>query len=165
MIKGSRVLLLCVAAAGSLLAGCTRPGSADTAAIAEQVRKDATELVADYNAQNAAAAAVWDAPDYVGVFHGTPNVNGPAADEAGMKAAMAATKVLWQIGEPKVTVSKAGDLGIFEVPYTFTMTTPQGASSKESGTWIAIFKRQDDGKMKLWRSIGSDAPLAKGATS
>ena len=165
MRNGTRVALLAAVACATLLTGCTRPGSADSAAIADQVRKDATELVADYNAQNAAAAAAWDAPDYIGVFHGTPNVNGPAADEAGMNAAMAATKGLWQIGEAKVTVSKAGDLGIFEVPYTFTMTTPQGASSKESGTWIAIFKRQDDGKMKLWRSIGSDAPPAKGATS
>src|SRR6185503_9832955 len=108
MRNGTRVALLAAVACATLLTGCTRPGSADTAAVADQVRKDATELVADYNAQNAAAAAAWDAPDYIGVFHGTPNVNGPAADEAGMNAAMAATKVLWQIGEPKVTVSKAG---------------------------------------------------------
>ena len=161
MTDRTRVSLLCLAAAGSLLAGCARHGSADTSAVADQVRKDALALVADYNAQNAAAAAAYDAPDYVGVFHGTPNVNGPAADEAGMKAAMAASKVLWQIGEVKVTVSRAGDVGIFEAPYTFTVTTPQGASSKESGNWIAIFRRQEDGTMKLWRSIGSDIPAPK----
>jgi ketosteroid isomerase-like protein len=138
------------------LAGCNR--QPDTSSVAEQVRKDALALVATYNAQDAHAAAAYDAPDYVGIFHGTPNTNGPAADEAGMKAGMAAAKVHWDIGEPKVTVSRAGDLGIFEAPYTFTITTPNGAASHENGNWIAIFKRQDDGSMKLWRSIGSDTP-------
>jgi ketosteroid isomerase-like protein len=161
MMNRTRVSLLCAVAAASLVAGCAR--HADSSAVADQVRRDALALVADYNAQNATAAAAYDAPDYVGVFHGTPNVDGPAADEAGMKAGMTASKVHWDIGEPKVTVSKAGDLGIFEAPYVFTLTTPQGAVSKETGNWIAIFKRQDNGKMKLWRSIGSDTPSAKPA--
>ena len=74
---------------------------------------------------------------------------------------MAAAKVHWQIGEGKVTVSRSGDLGIFEAPYSFTITTPQGGVSTEAGNWIAIFKRGDDGKLKLWRSIGSDTPQPK----
>jgi hypothetical protein len=37
---------------------------------------------------------------------------------------------------------------------------PQGVT-RETGTWIAIFKRQEDGSMKLWRSIASDTPAAK----
>lgn len=157
--------LLAVAASASMLAACSQ--QADTAAIAAQVRKDALELVADYNAQDAAAAAKWDAPDYVGIFHGTPNTIGPAADEAGMKAGMASAKVHWDIGEGKVTVAKAGDIAFFEAPYTFTLTTPAGIQlSKETGTWIAIFKRQPDRSMKLWRSIGSDTPpLQKAAAA
>jgi ketosteroid isomerase-like protein len=140
-----------------LLAGCSR--QADTATT-EQVRKDALGVVAAYNAQDARAAAAYDAPDYVGVYHGTPNTIGPAADEASMKAQMAAAKVDWQLGADKVTVSKAGDLGVFEAPYTFVITMPQGIT-RETGTWIAIFKRQDDGSMKLWRSIASDTPAPK----
>ena len=34
-------------------------------------------------------------------------------------------------------------------------------TARESGTWIAIFKRQNDGSMKLWRSIASDGPAPK----
>ena len=38
---------------------------------------------------------------------------------------------------------------------------PKGAATRETGNWIAIFKRQADGKLKLWRSIGSDLPAAE----
>lgn len=151
--------LLIALAAASLLAGCAR--QQNTTGVADAVRKDALALVAAYNAQDAAAAAAYDAPDYVGIYHGTPNNIGPAADLEAMKAAMAVSRLNWQIGEPRVTVSQAGDIGIFEAPYTFTITMPQGAVTRETGNWIAIFKRQDDGRMKLWRSIASDLPAAK----
>jgi len=138
-----------------LLAGCSRPsGSAN---VADEVRKNALGVVAAYNRQDPHAAAAYDAPDYVGVFHGTPNTLGAAADEAQMKAGMAAAKVDWTLGNGKVTVAKDGDLAVFEAPYTFVVTMQQGAN-RESGTWIAIFKRQGDGSMKLWRSIASDTP-------
>ena len=62
-----------------------------------------------------------------------------------------------------MTVAKADDLAVFEAPYTFTVTDAKGVSTRESGNWIAIFKRQKDGTLKLWRSIGSDTPAAKPA--
>jgi ketosteroid isomerase-like protein len=142
--------LLAVAA----LAGCSP--RAESASVADEVRKNALGVVAAYNASDAHGAAVYDAPDYVGVYHGSPNTIGPAADEAAMKAQMASTNVQWQLGEAKVTVARSGDLGVFEAPYTFLITTPQGGSATEHGTWIAIFKRQADGSMKLWRSIAVD---------
>jgi ketosteroid isomerase-like protein len=155
-------LLLLALAALSTLSACTRqPAQPDAAAIADQVRTDALGVVAAYNRQDAKAAAAFDAPDYVGVYHGAPNVIGPAADEAGMKAQMAAAKVDWRLGPDKVTVARAGDLAVFEAPYTFLVTYPQGGGTTERGTWIAIFKRQDDGAMKLWRSIASDSPAQK----
>ena len=115
-------------------------------------------MVAAYNRLDAHAAAAYDAPDYVGVYHGTPNTVGRAADEAGMKAQMAAARVDWQLGKDTVTVSKSGDLGIFEAPYTFVIQVPGAPQTRETGTWIAIFKRQGDGSLKLWRSIASDTP-------
>src|SRR3954452_7398164 len=139
-----------------MIAGCSR--QSDAAGVADQVRKQALGLVAAYNAGDAAAAAGYDAPDYVGIFHGTPNNVGPAADFQEMKAAMAVSKLLWQVGEPKVTVARRGDIAIVEAPYTFTVTMNQGGVTHETGNWVAIFKRQPDGTLKLWRSIGSDAP-------
>jgi ketosteroid isomerase-like protein len=146
-------------AAASALSGCShRSGGA----AADEVRQAALGVVAAYNAQDAHRAASYDAPDYVGVYHGSENTVGAAADEAGMKVQMAAAKVDWQLGPGNVTVAKAGDLGIFEAPYTFVIHLPQGATT-ERGTWIAIFKRQGDGSMKLWRSIASDLPAQRPA--
>ena len=151
-------LPLLIAAALPALAGCG--GQSDTAAVAAEVRTQALGVVAAYNAQDAHRAAAYDASDYVGVYHGSPNTIGPAADEAGMKAQMAAAKVDWQLGTGKVTVAKAGDLAVFEAPYTFVITIPSAPVATERGTWIAIFKRQD-GAMKLWRSIASDTAPPK----
>jgi len=156
--------LLLSLAATAALSGCARDPGSDSRAVTAEVRKDALGVVAAYNAQDAHRAAAYDAPDYVGVYHGTANTVGPAADEAAMKTQMQAMNVKWELGPDKVTVARAGDLGIFEAPYTFVITMPQGAVRRETGTWTAIFKRQDDGSMKLWRSIASDTP-APGATA
>ena len=148
--------------AASALAACARQAAQpDTGKVADQVRADALGVVAAYNAQDAHKAASDDAPDYVGVYHGTANTVGPAADEAGMKAQMAAAKVDWRLGGSKVTIASAGDLAVFEAPYTFTIRVPNAPVTTERGNWIAIFKRQDDGAMKLWRSIASDTPAPK----
>jgi ketosteroid isomerase-like protein len=162
MIDRTKAALLALAVCS--LAGCRHHHRhADAAAVTVEVRKDAQGVVAAYNAQDAHKAASFDAPDYVGVYHGTANTDGPAADEAGMRAQMAAAKVDWQLGADKVTVARAGDLAVFEAPYTFTINVPNAPTTTERGTWIAIFKRQDDGSMKLWRSIASDGPPAKPA--
>jgi ketosteroid isomerase-like protein len=155
MINRTLAALLTLTAAFAL-AGCAK----QPANVADQVRTQAQDVVAAYNAQDAHKAASYDAPDYVGVYHGSPNTIGPAADEAGMKAQMAAAKVDWKLGEAKVTVAKAGDLAVFEAPYTFVITVPNAPVATEHGTWIAIFKRQDDGSLELWRSIASDTPAA-----
>ena len=164
MTKSTTAAVVLTLAATAELSGCARyAGAPDPADVAAQVRKDAAGVVAAYNAQDAHKAAAYDAPDYVGVYHGTANTVGPAADEAGMKAQMAAAKVDWTLGPEKVTVAKGGDLAVFEAPYTFVITMPQGGGTTEHGTWIAIFKRQDDGAMKLWRSIASDGPAPRPA--
>ena len=159
-----RRAILFVLIAGTALAGCSERSEKS---VADEVRKQALGVVAAYNAQDAHAAAAYDASDYVGVYHGQPNTIGPAADEASMKTQMASTHVAWALGDGKVPVAKAGDIGIFEAPYTFAIAMPDGTTTKERGSWIAIFKRQEDGELKLWRSIASDiasppspAPLA-----
>lgn len=152
--RSAFVLLSCAA----MLTGCMTNPNSDGDTVANSVRKEATDIVAAYNSHDAHATAAFDAPDYVGIFHGQPNTAGPAADEAGMKAQMASADLQWTLGESNVTVSKAGDMAVFEAPYTFVVTEPGGASTREKGTWIAIFKRGTDGKMKLWRSLGSDGP-------
>ena len=151
MLKRTVVL----AAAGALTACSGHSGRA-----ADQTRDAAHGIIAAFNKGDAHAAAAYDAPDYVGIFHGSPNTVGMAADEKGMKAQMASAKVDWQLGKENVTVSKGGDMGVFEAPYTFVINIPGAPTTTERGTWVAIFKRQGDGSMKLWRSIASDSGKA-----
>ena len=158
-----RKALLVAGLASAALAGCLRDPASSTTP--DEVRKAALGVVAAYNRQDAHAAAAYDAPDYVGIYHGTPNTVGPAADEAGMKAQMAQAKVDWQLGKDNVTLSKAGDIAIFEAPYTFVINIPGAPVTRESGTWIAIFRRQSDGSLKLWRSIASDRPATPAAAA
>ena len=146
----------CFAAVALLLTGCSS-ASSDAA---EATRTAAHGIIAAFNRQDARGVAAFDTPDYVGIFHGSPNTVGPAADEAGMKAMTAQSRVDWQLGKENVTVSKDGDIGVFEAPYTFVVTIPGAPTTTERGTWMAIFKRQSDGSMKLWRSIASDGPKA-----
>jgi ketosteroid isomerase-like protein len=146
--------MLVIAALASL-AGCSSHSSNSAA---HATRAAAHGIIAAFNRQDAHAAAAFDAPDYVGIFHGTANTLGMAADEAAMKAQMASAKVDWQLGKENVTVAKAGDIGVFEAPYTFVINIPGAPITTERGTWTAIFKRQPDGSMKLWRSIASDGP-------
>lgn len=148
--------LVLVALAG--LPDCSGQANSGTA---DEIRKAALAVVAAYNAQDAHAAAAYDAPDYMGIYHGSPNTVGPAADEAAMKSQMAAAKVDWKLGEDRVTLSRGGDLGVFEAPYTFLITNPDKSITRETGNWIAIFRKQDDGSLKLWRSIASDTPSPK----
>ena len=137
------------------------PAVADTNAVEQAVRTQASEIVAAYNAHDAAKTASYDAPDYVGMFHGSRNVLGPAADEAGMKVQLQDSTARWDISDAKVTVSGDGDLAVYETTYAFTFTNPEtGIPAHDKGNWIAIFKRQADGSMKLWRSIGTDTPPA-----
>lgn len=166
MTRLTPLLLAAIIAAATTLGGCFKEASHEPAAVAADVRERALGVIAAYNRQDAHATAAYDAPDYVGVYHGSPNIIGPSADEAAMKAQMAVAKVDWQLGPDKVTVARSGDLAVFEAPYTFTVANAVGGRDiRESGTWIAIFRRDGDNVMKLWRSIASDAPApASGAT-
>ena len=152
---------LLVLAAGSMATGCVRQRPPKET-IAEQLRDQTLKIVAAYNAQDPVAAAAYDAPDYVGIEHGQPNTVGRDADIAAMKAQMAVGKVNWQIGTSQVTFARNSDMAVLEAPYTYTVTA-KGHTERETGNWIAIFRRQSDGSMKLWRSIVSDTPAPKAA--
>ena len=72
-------------AAVALLASCGAQPAAeavDTGKIAEVVKANTAEVIAAFNAHDAEKAVSYDAPDYVGMFHGIPNVVGPEADLA-----------------------------------------------------------------------------------
>lgn len=142
-----------------MLTACGGAGAADTTKITSAVKANAEAVVAAYNAHDAAKAASYDAPDYLGLFHGAAPVAGLAADEAEMKLQMEDPAVNWTVSDGSVTVAQAGDMAVYQAAYVFAYTDPGTRKpATERGNWVAIFKKQDDGTMKLWRSLGIDIP-------
>ena len=155
-------------AALALLAACQQaaaPAAADTAKVAAEVKAVAAEIIAAYNAHDPRKTAAYDAPDYLGLNHGTPVLHGEAADAESMAELMKDPTNRFTLGEPTVIVAKAGDMAVFNAPYDSTWTDPKSRRKMaEKGTWIGVFTRQGDGTMKLSRSIGVDSgPAAPAA--
>jgi ketosteroid isomerase-like protein len=146
------------------LGGCQQhePPPPDTGKVAAEVQSDAHKVVADYNAKDPAQAASHDAEGYVGLYAGSPNTVGVDADRASMTQQMKDPALHFGLtGQETTTVSRSGDMAVFESGYTFTTTDPSsGNPTTESGTWVAIFRREDNGAMKLWRSILIAGPKA-----
>lgn len=150
------------------LAACTKPAAtADTAKIADTIKADAAQLVEHFNARDAEKAVSHDAPDYVGMFHGTPNVEGPAADLALTKLQVADPASKIAVSNETVDVASAGDMAVYRATYAYTMTDP--ATKKivtENGNWLLGYKPQPDGAWKIAWAVVSDtgpAPAAPAA--
>ena len=149
------------------IAGCGEAGGAspaDIAKTADQARANIAGVSAAYNAHDATKAASYDAPDYVSMFHGFGTAIGPAADIASMKEQFADPAARFDLNIQNVDVSKAGDVAVVRSLYQYTFTDPKTKKpSSETGNWVAGFKRQSDGSLKLAWSIGADTPAAKPA--
>lgn len=146
------------------VAGCGAAGNngaADVAKTADEARVKVAGIVAAYNAHDADKASSFDAPDYVSMFHGAATGIGPAADAASMKEQFKDPAARFDVNVQSVDVSKAGDMAVVRSLYQFSFTDPKTKKvSSESGNWVAGFKRQADGSLKLAWSIGADTPPA-----
>lgn len=150
------------------LSACTKPvATADTAKIADTIKADAAQLVEHFNTHDAEKAVSHDAPDYVGMFHGAPNVVGPAADLALTKLQVADPASKISVSDETVDVASAGDMAVYRATYVYTMT--DAATKKpitENGNWLLGYKPQPDGAWKIAWAVVSDtgpAPAAPAA--
>jgi len=150
------------------LCACTPPpksadkATVDTGKIADAVKADEDQLTADFNAHDLTKAVSHDAPDIVGMFHGQPNIVGPAADTESTKKMFAAMPDAHiAVADEHVDVASAGDMAVYHATYTFTFTDPKTKKpSTETGNIVAGYKPQADGSWKMEWSIGADTPAA-----
>ena len=159
------------AAVLGMVAGCSAHNAAqpaDAAKITETVNADVATMVKALNSHDAEKAVSFDTPDYVGMFHGLPNVVGPAADLALTKQQIAdpATKV--EVSGEDVSVAAAGDRALWQANYAYSFTDPATKHPKtEHGNWLLGFRKQPDGSWKIKWSVVSDtgpAPAAGAAS-
>jgi len=162
--KLATVALPILLAAG--LTACAKPEAAkpavDTAKIADTVRADIDALVSELNAKDIDKAVAHDAPNIVGMFHGTPNINSPAEDKALTSQQLKDTAFHLETSNPSVDVAQAGDMAVYRSNYSATFTDVKtNKQVSEVGNWVAIYKPQPDGSWKVVLNMIADmAPAA-----
>lgn len=153
--------LVPVAVAVGLLSACggekAEAPKVDAAKIEEGVKANAASLIAAFNAKDAEKAVSLDAPDYVGMFHGMPNVVGPEADLALTKQQIADPAAKVEVSDETVSVATAGDRAMWRATYAYTFTDPATKQpTTERGNWLIGWRKQDDGSWKMAWSVVSD---------
>jgi ketosteroid isomerase-like protein len=158
MLAGVAAVALLAAAVG----GCQSPpakSATDTGKIAEAIKADQAQMVADFNAHDAAKLSGHVAEDFVGMEHGAANVAGSDAELTATKTAFAADpSAHLAVTNGAVEVAAAGDMAIYRAAYAFTGTGPAGKPIAESGNYVAGYKAGADGDWKIAWSVVSDAP-------
>jgi len=158
-----------VAAVAVSLSACAKPAEppapVDTAKIADAVKADVTQLVADFNARDAVKATSHDASDYVGMFHGMPNVVGPAQDLELTKQQVADPAVDLKVADEVVDVAKAGDMAVYRATYAYRFTDSKTKQPvTENGNWVLGYKAQADGGWKIaWGVVSDTGPTPAAA--
>ena len=150
-------------AVGALLSGSLSAHPAvDTAKVADAVKADAHLVVQQFNAREVDKGVAHDAPNYVGMFHGMPNVNGPAEDLAATKQQASDPAANLSVSNEVVDVAASGEMAVYRATYAYTLTDP--ATSKpmiEQGNWLLGYKIQPDGSWKVTWGVASDTGPAK----
>ncbi len=150
----------------------TAAPAVDTAAIADTIKADMQKLVGEINAHDAVSAVKHDAPDYLGMFHGMPNVKGPDEDLVLTQQQLADPALQVVISNEVVDVAAAGDMAVLMANYVMTYTDPATQQpATENGNWVVGYKVQPDGSWKMAWGVISDigpapaAPVAADAAA
>ena len=170
MTQKIRITLLCAVTTASLAACNSAPPAepaalpaapaVDTGKIADAVKADVTLLVTELNARDVDKAVAHDAADMVGMFHGTPNVIGPAADKAMTAQLLADPAFHLAVSGETVEVAKAGDMAVYRATYAVTVTDPKSKKPVvENGNWLVGYKQGDGAAWKIaWNVVSDTAP-------
>ena len=164
MLSTSRSKLFSVATAFALVAGCHGTPPDDAAKAGNEVKANMTALVAAFASRDADKAVSWDSPDFIGMYHGTEDVQGQEADRKITKEQVADPAMKFSVSDEVVDAAKSGDLVIWRAKYSYTFTDPATKQPKtELGNWVVGWKRGDDGKLEEALSVVTDTPPAAAA--
>lgn len=164
MLASSPLVFFCALAGAGCNAEAKVPANPSLDVVAAEVKAAIHTQVEAYKSRDEAKAASIFASDIKTYFHGEPNVGGLAAAKAAIKAQFALQDVRLEVSEETVDVAKAGDLAIYHATYRFSFVNPATKEPfVEIGNWVAIFKRQSNGAMRLSTDIVADMPLPASA--
>ena len=148
------------------LTACNKPEPAkpavDTGKIADAIKADATQRIADINAHDAAKLAGHAAADSVSIGYGRANFVGPAAIQAGFQQTVTREPDLKvTMADPTVDVAASGDMAVLR---TTTVGTHTDAETKKpvstTSNFLLGYKRQADGSWKVeWSVLSPTSPV------
>jgi len=154
----------CAVALSASLAGCKKPEPAADPAVAAAkvsatVKRDLALLVDSFNAKSVDQAVSHDADEYVGMFHGAPNVHGPSEDAVVTRQQVSDPNVMLAVKTDAVDVAEAGDMAVVRATYQYTFTDPATKAVRtEVGNWVLGYKKQADGAYRIAWAVVSDTP-------
>jgi uncharacterized protein (TIGR02246 family) len=135
------------------LAGCSST-SPPPDAVADEVKAAIAIQVNAYAARDLDAMMGVMAPDYLWISSGQPNVSGDEAVRAGVAAQFADPALALSVSDETVEVAKSGDMAVYHSIYSYTYTDAETQTpTTQTGNWVAVFRRQEDGSMKLARDL------------
>ena len=124
--------------------------------IAETIKRDVARLVAGLNAHDAVTTTAYDAPNVISMECGSPSTVGIDADRDGFSTGFQHDPH-WQVHliDETVDVASSGDLAVYRGIYNEDNGSA-GVVTTHKTNFLAEFKRQSDGSMKIvWYSVSN----------
>jgi ketosteroid isomerase-like protein len=134
----------------------------DAGKIADAIKADATQRIADVNAHDPAKLAAHAAADSVSIGYGRANYVGPAAIQAGFQQTVTREPDLKvTMADPTVDVAASGDMAVLRATTvgTYTDTKTKKPVSTTSNMLLG-YKPQADGSWKIeWSVLSPTSPV------
>lgn len=156
LVSGSIALTL-------LLAGCEQAGppaergaAADTTAATEAVNRTEQEMLAAFQAKDAAKLSSYYTPDAVLATPGRPASKGSEAVSKALTEDFSDPNFKLSFANEKTEVAGSGDVAYTHGSFNVTYTNPQTKQAENgSGTYITVFKKQADGSWKVAADVAT----------
>jgi uncharacterized protein (TIGR02246 family) len=145
-----------------LVAGCEQAGppaepgaAADTTAATDAVNRTEQDMLAAFQAKDAARLASYYAPDAVLATPGRPAAKTGEAVRKALSEDFADPNFKLGFTNEKTEVAGSGDIAYTHGSFTVTYTNPETKQPQNgSGTYVTVFKKQADGS---WKAVADVA--------
>ena len=146
-----------------LLAGCEQAGppadrgaAADTTAATEAVNRTEQDMLAAFQAKDAAKLGSYYAPDAVLATPGRPAAKGSEAVSKALSDDLADPNFKLSFANEKTEVAGSGDIAYTHGTFNVTYTNPETKQAETgSGTYVTVFKKQADGNWKVVADVAT----------
>lgn len=162
-LQRNTIAAVCVA--GIALGGCDaldQPqrkdelAATDLNAIAEHIRQIESQWIREYPSGDTSKLADHYSHDATLMQPGIPAVTGLDRIAASIAESLKDTTSTFSIETEKVEVAKSGDLAYSRGTYKVSATDPKTkADTSHSGSYMTVYKKQDDGTWKAVEDIAT----------